>query len=333
MQTIDRFPTHKYLFIGLVSLFFAVPSAAFGQSPERKNNPYAPSPAGNSRQAVPQIQRNNEFASIRSGGSPAEALTQKVKYELPKPSALSPEPLSVSPVNIYRIGVNDVLHIKLANASGGSAYYPVRKDGTIDFPLAGDNVDVKGLTVSDVAQKLKKSIKLFADPRVEVVVTEYASHSVMISGKVKNPGEKFLRREAVPLFVIKSEAIVDTGANAVKISTGSGETRTYLLNDSLTDTLLIDSGTTLEFIKEDVHPQARYFIAGSETKTSERPLSPGLTLSQAATSLSAEARKATIHRKDKTGNYIATDYDLRAIIARKSVDPIIESGDIIRIRN
>lgn len=306
--------------------------AASGQSTERKNNPYAPSPAGNSRQVVSQVANSAEIASLRKDVSAERLLTRLVKYQASDPSTPRPESEPSLPTNIYRIGVNDILHIKLGNAATSSAYYSVRTDGTIDFPLAGDNVKVDGLTIRDVVQKLRTSIKLFAEPQVEVTVSEYASHPIIVSGKVKNPGEKFLRREAVPLFVIRAEAMAHAEVNAVKLTVGNGETSTYHLQDSQTDALLIRPGTTVEFITQEVASRARYFIAESHTKTSERPLSHGLTLSQAAASF-PDIRKATIQRQDKAGNNIARDYDLRAIIAGKSKDPVIEPGDIIRIRN
>jgi protein involved in polysaccharide export with SLBB domain len=270
---------------------------------------------------------------MRSGFPAGETKTQMVKYGSSDTSIESPKPIPVSPSDVYKIGVNDVLYIKLGNAAAGSSYYAVRSDGTIDFPLAGEDLNVKGLTVGEVAKNLRRAIKLFSDPKVEVSVSEYASHSVTVSGKVKNPGEKTLRREAVPLFVIRAEAIVDADANAVKITRPEGETQTYRLQDAQTDGLLIHPGTAIEFSTRDFRPAPRYFIAGSQMKTLERTMSVGLTLSSVAASESVDAKKATIHRKDKNGKFTSRDYDLRAIRAGKAADPPIQSDDVIQIRN
>ena len=332
MRTFVQLRNHTSLIPSCGLLAIAV-VAASGQSPERKNNPYAPSPAGNSRQVVSQAANSVEIASLRKDGSVEGTLTRFEKYRTPDPSISRPESEPSLPTDIYKIGVNDVLRIKLANAAISSAYYIVRADGTIDFPLAGDNVNVKDLTIRDVAEKLRTSIRLFADPQVEVAVTEYASHAIIVSGKVKNPGEKYLRREAVPLFVIKAEAMVEADSNALRITNANGGIETYLLHNAQTDNILIQSGSKLDFISEEVRPPALFFIAGSEKKTLERPFSLGLTLSKVAAMEAANGKKATIHRQDKEGKLIDHDYDLRTIRAGKSADPAIEAGDIIRIRN
>jgi hypothetical protein len=206
-------------------------------------------------------------------------------------------------------------------------------DGTIDFPLAGEDVGVKGLTVNDVVRKLRSSIKLFTDPKVEVSVTEYSSHSVLVAGKVKNPGEKNLRREAVPLFVISAEALVEWDANAVKVTKEGAESKTFALSDPETANMLIHPGTSLEFRTERFGPPARYFIANGQMKSSERPITSGMTLLMAASAESANAKKASVHRQDKNGKYARRDFDLVAIKAGKAVDLAIEPGDIIQIRD
>ena len=329
MQTFP--PHHKSLIAGFGLLFIGISTAALGQSPARKINPYAPSPAGNSKLVSVQIPGKTQIASVGNNGSQADGRTQMVN-QAPLAQIVLPQPAADLPTNIYRIGVNDVLKITLSNVAAGSSSYSVRRDGTIDFPLAGDNVIVKGLTVNEVITKLNTSIKLFADPRVEVEVSEYASHTVTVSGKVRNPGTKFLRREAVPLFVIKAEAMVDPDANAIKITTYSGDTQTLRLSDTHAESRLIHQGMSVEFTVENFGPPGRYFISVGQTKPLERPMSTGLTLSKAA-AMQTDAKKTTILRQDNKGKVKELIYDLREIMAGKSADPLIEAGDVIRIRN
>jgi polysaccharide export outer membrane protein len=320
-----------------ITLTFAV-TAALGQSEARKNNPYAPSPPGNVKQVgspAVKMDTSSQIPSLRKDGQAAETMLRNANYEAPPaaPSVFPPNPVSLAPTEIYKIGVGDVILIKLGNAAAGRGYYTVRPDGTIDFPLAGDDVKVEGATASETSRKLRSSIKLFDDPRVEVSVTEYASHSVMVKGKVKNPGEKNLRREAVPLFVIKAEALVDADANGVRIMKAGGGSKTYALGEAHTDNLLIDPGTSLEFTVEDFRPPAQYFIANGAGKSSERVMRSGLTLSEAAAAEAIDAKKATVHRQDKNGKYSSRDFDLAAIRSGKSSDLAIEAGDLIQIRN
>jgi protein involved in polysaccharide export with SLBB domain len=104
------------IFAAVIGL--AVTSAA-AQSKNR-NNPYTPSPTSVAVN-VPKPQPVN-----LSVGEPAPG------------SALT---------HTYKVGGGDVLFIDILNSGNGKGFYGVRTDGTIDFPLAGENVKVEGKTV------------------------------------------------------------------------------------------------------------------------------------------------------------------------------------------
>jgi hypothetical protein len=68
---------------------------------------------------------------------------------------------AVSPTEIYKVGIGDILFISLQNAPSSSAtYFTVLNDGTIDYPLAGQMVSVVGLTSEEIEDLLKEKIKL-----------------------------------------------------------------------------------------------------------------------------------------------------------------------------
>src|SRR5215218_2730725 len=53
--------------------------------------------------------------------------------------------------DIYRIGVGDVLDIRLPNsASNRSTLFTVVEDGVIDLPIAGGTIPVAGLTPEEI---------------------------------------------------------------------------------------------------------------------------------------------------------------------------------------
>ena len=122
---------------------------------------------------------------------------------------------------IYRIGVGDVLDIRLLNSSTPrSTLYTVLDGGLIDLAIAGGPIAVAGLTAEEVQALLVAELKRRAveqDARVSVGVRQYSSHSVVITGIVNSPGTKFLRREAVPLYVIMAEAQARSDAGRVTI--------------------------------------------------------------------------------------------------------------------
>ncbi|CAN5381151.1 hypothetical protein BH20ACI2_BH20ACI2_26270 [soil metagenome] len=328
-------PVYKFPRIGAMVILCAAAMVVSGQSQERRNNPYAPSPAGNSRPmgaSASNAAPIGEIASIRSQGKAEErpAIFEAVVIYTTKET----KPLALT--EIYKVGINDVLHIRLQNASSGSTYYTVRADGTIDFPLAGENVRVDGLTLKDIETKLAGSIKLFADPKVEVTIREYASHKVTVLGSVGNPGEKYLRREAVPLFVIRAEAITDPASSTVKIANAIRESLTYDLHDPQTDNILVYPGSTLEFTIDKSLPPAAYYVAGKRVTPGEKRLTLGLTLLKAvieANTSVEEPKKAMIRRTNKDGKLNTLEFDLKAIKTGKIPDPTIEAGDIIDIRN
>lgn len=109
--------------------------------------------------------------------------------------------------SIYRVGSNDVLDIRLSGMeSRESTLFTVSSDGKLDYPLIGNPVSVCGLTPDEIAARISSEVTIYSKPAVEVTVREYASHFVIVTGAVANPGSKILSREAVPLYALLSEA-------------------------------------------------------------------------------------------------------------------------------
>lgn len=204
-------------------------SAAHAQS--ASNNPYAPSPT-------------------------ARLVERRIATPLSAPHKVTPKSTNVSQApaangaltSVYKIGTGDILFVNIANTAGANGYYIVREDGTIDFPIAGDTVSVAGKTTFSAAGMIARGISIYADPQIEVKVSQYASHKVDVFGLVERSGEKAIQREAVPLFVIKAEAGVDPKATHVRIrrpgKMAGGKLR---LNDPATDDVLILPGDSVEF--------------------------------------------------------------------------------------
>ena len=149
-------------------------SLALGQTKDSrgKNNPYSPSPVGKVKEREPTV------TPVKSGNTEIAFITQNQNkpdtedrptvaqntYKIVKNANLR----SLPPTEIYKVGVGDVLFVNLKNTVGSSGYYTVRTNGTIDFPLAGENVIVADQTVEDIEEMLASDITLFPDPQVEV---------------------------------------------------------------------------------------------------------------------------------------------------------------------
>ncbi len=306
-------------------------SVASGQA-TTKNNPYSPSPEGKSKEKPSQDEPS------KSGPIQATFIMQN------RPSvaqrtfkiAKDAETRSLPPSEIYKVGIGDVLFVNLKNSAQGSRYCTVREDGTIDFPLAGENLIVADQMVDDIEEMLASGVTLFPDPQIEVKVREYSSHKITVSGMVDNPGDKSLQREAIPLFVIRSEAVVSPKATRVVIKRAPLlKLESYDLRAADTDNVLIYPGNTVEFIGESNSVAGSYYIAGEINSGGQRELTAGLTLYQAVIAsggAKGEPKRATIRRKNDKGLFENTEYDLRLIKNGKIADPALQSGDVVEIR-
>lgn len=91
----------------------------------------------------------------------------------------------------YRIGVGDSLNVNVWRNADLSVSVPVRPDGKISVPLAGD-VLVGGKTPEEVAAYITQQLRKFIrDPYVTVIVTDMGSDAfrsrVRVTGAVDKP--------------------------------------------------------------------------------------------------------------------------------------------------
>lgn len=303
---------------------------AFGQS---RNNPYSPSPDKQGPTAVQVASSESVTFRMRPETQPpAPPVTiAHASLRVQKPAAARVS----SPSEIYKIGVGDVLFVNLKNAPNGSGYFTVRPDGTIDYPLAGEGVIVADQTVEVAQEIIESGIKLFASPDVQVKVRQYASHKITVTGTVENPGEKYLQREAIPLFAIRAEALPAPKTTKVRIKrVGSSSDMVLDLGDLKSDETLIFPGDHLTFI--DSTAGGSYFISGQVASGGQKELTGPLTLYQAVTAAGGakgDPKKAIVRRKNAKGMLESIEHNLHSIKSGKSIDPYLASGDIIEIKD
>ena len=250
---------------------------------------------------------------------------------------------AVSPTEIYKIGVGDVLFISLQNAPANvSTYFTVLNDGTIDYPLAGEMITVSGLTTEEAESLIRNKIKLYENPQVIVKVREHASHAIKVFGMVEKSGELYLKREAMPLYIVRAEAIVQSRANMVIIKRANAETKQIDLSDAKSEDVLIFPGDILEFKSSDYSEtyttgKQFYFIGGYVVSGGQKDFHQGLTLTQAILASGgikkSSVRKAIVRRKNQLGLLSPLEFDLNAVKAGKQPDPMIKAGDTIEIVN
>lgn len=92
--------------------------------------------------------------------------------------------------NDTTLGPGDVFVVRVYDEQDLSTNYRVAQDGTIDFPYVG-RVAVADLEPTEVADLLEERLReegVLVHPQVSVLVTEYNSKRISVSGAVRNPG-------------------------------------------------------------------------------------------------------------------------------------------------
>ena len=302
-----------------------------------RNNPYSPSPAARTASTADTSPADPMTPAV----SIAQVSQPQTKIQYPVASDPKPEvlPDKKTPAENYRIGAGDVLYIELASATNASGYYTVRDDGTIDFPLVGEKVSVADLAAEEAARKLAAGIELFPNARVSVKVREFRSHKVIVSGMVERPGEQSLQREAMPLYVLRAEAIADSRATKAVIHRSETAVPEVIdLRQPGADSTLIYPGNRIEFASDagakPVTNASYFYISGDVASAGQKEFTPGLTLLQAIVAsggAKGNPKKATIRRKRDTGVLNVSEFNLRKIKDGKSADPSLAPGDMIEI--
>ena len=240
-----------------------------------------------------------------------------------------------SPTSLYRVGIGDVLDIRLANLpTRESTLFTVLKDGGLEYPLLSGPIAVKGLTTDEIARRLSSEIKVIQSARVSVTVRDFASHAVVVTGLVDNPGRKILRREAMPLYAVLADALPRPEAVLATIVHGDKD-RNISLNDSQGLSMLILPGDTGRVSGSAGIAKHFIYVGGDVTSPGEKEFRDGMTLTQAVISAGGISRSGKtsvrISRRNPDGFLTASEYSLRSISEGKSQDPLLQAGDRIEV--
>jgi protein involved in polysaccharide export with SLBB domain len=237
--------------------------------------------------------------------------------------------------DIYRVGVGDVLDIRLPNsANNRSTLFTVIEDGVIDLPLAGGLVSVAGRTPEEIQNAISAELKRRAveeNVKVSVGVRQYLSHSITVTGLVNTPGTRFLRREQVPLYVVLSESQMRNDAGRVTIMRGGVPGPAHDLSDTATLNLTVQTGDVITVTGK---PQEFYYIGGRVRYPGQKVFQPGVTLLQALLASGGTAKadhKVELSREGSGGRLVTTQYTIKQIKSGAVSDPKLQAGDRIEV--
>ncbi len=274
------------------------------------------------------------FASVITTSAQETAGVVPVKASVADSSPASTPERTLT--EIYRVGVGDVLDIRLLNSanSKSSTLFTVVPGGVIDLPVAGGSISVAGLTPEEIQKIISKELKRRAvdeKAQVSVGVRQYVSHTVMVTGLVVNPGTRFLRRELVPLYVVLAESQLRNDGGRVVILRDGTAGQPHDLGDPATLNLTVQSG---DVITVTSRPQEFYYIGGRITYPGQKAFQPGITLLQAllaAGGTGKQDHKVEISREGADGRLVTIGYTIKQIKSGAVQDPKLQPGDRIEV--
>jgi protein involved in polysaccharide export with SLBB domain len=266
---------------------------------------------------------------ITSASSPLEP-----KSVYPIPIKLPGEDSSLT--KVYRVGPSDVLDVRInGTPSPQSTLFTVTPSGLLEHPLLPEPLPVTGLTAEEIGTKLESELSkraLLESPKVAVGIRDYASHTILVSGLVRDPGTRFLRREAIPLYVVVADAQpLPEAASVTVLRNELNQVYEIDLSKTAEMNLLVRTGDVITLL-----PNVTQFVyIGGEVKfPGEKTFRRGLTLTQAIISsggVTPKSKQAEITRDDGRGFLVGTRISLKDIQSGKSVDPLLRPGDRIMI--
>jgi polysaccharide export outer membrane protein len=134
----------------------------------------------------------------------------------------------------FIIGPSDVLNVSVWKEPEISRTVPVRLDGKITLPLAGD-IMASGLTTDQLQLSIREKLEPYlTDPEVTVIVQEAKSKKVNIFGRVSKPGSYELTKPTTVLDGIAMAGGLGDFAKASKIyvlrTDANGQSQRYKFN-------------------------------------------------------------------------------------------------------
>lgn len=247
----------------------------------------------------------------------------------------------------YRIGPEDLLRITLSNILEGengkatqTLEVPVAQNGTIPLPLLEEDMQVEGVTVAGLEEKLRERYGEYVyNPRVWVSVKEYHSQQFSVIGAVEKPGV---------FTILGPMTLVDALAEAGGVSeNASGQVHVYRQGPDSRESQVLDlyaiptnaSVADLPLQAGDVInvPVAGTFFIDGAVGSPGTYVNRRYTLTQAlAVAGGVEAKPAkyseiTIFRRNNQAQVEKLLVDLDKIRNGEETDLLVQADDVILV--
>ena len=277
----------------------------------------------------------------------------------------------IAPDEDYRIGLGDVVEVRVENAPELSGAFRVTSSGAFQMYFVG-RVMAKDKTTEEVSQYIAERLRgeYLRNPNVSVSVKEYNSRAFFIQGAVRGPGVFQIegRPSLLKLITLAGGLAPEHGSNAFiirqvkkpdadksaattqQVSTAQasgpadkpGEEEEYellkvningLLRGDFDNNMFLEAGDIINIPPSDV-----FFVAGEVNAPGQFPLKEGTTLRQAISmaqgmKFEAASGRGIIFRDDPSGKREEMRVDIGAVMNGKKQDVPIMPNDIIIVPN
>jgi len=251
----------------------------------------------------------------------------------------------------YRIGFQDTLEINVYKHPELVQTVNVSPDGTIVLP----RIDRPIIAVCKTERELRETIgalykNYLRNPFVSVRVVVQNSQPFAVIGAVEKPGNFYLNRKVRLLELLafaggpdveKAGAkiqVARVGNNAGCVEADGEDDKVNFISYKIRDVMSGDTNPWMEpgdIVSVLVAEEA--YVTGNVIEPAAVSLREPMTLTQAiakAGGIAPEAKTSKITIQRQGANGIArteTVYDLKAIVAKKVDDPILQPNDIVNV--
>jgi len=265
------------------------------------------------------------------------------------PIAIAPRTLG--PVDDYRIGVRDILALRVYELEKvgevASLDLEVNGDGRVAVPFVG-LVPASGSTVMALRIAITEALgaRYLVDPQVMLAVKEYRSREISVTGNVAKPGSYFLNRNRVSLvdaLALAGGLTKDAGTRAIVVRPkASSRSDNASENESIEVDLLaaiVDRDPMNDFDIEpgmvvQVPAAEEFFVMGYVKKPGAFPYQGSVTVLQAiAIAGGLDAYRASpsvvLIKRESTSGVEVLQVDVEEIARGEAPDIPILPGDSI----
>jgi polysaccharide biosynthesis/export protein len=261
------------------------------------------------------------------------------------PGASNQAPRNLVPASpSLRISFGDLIQVTVFDNDDLSGSLRVNSNGEVVLPLGGA-VRVKGLTAADAGTAIEKQLKesgVLLDPHVSVLIVEYQSQGVTVTGEVRTPG-------VYPL--LGNRSVLDMIAMAGGLNENAGKVASVFHRDSPSDVRQVKLNVSVQtpesiadgdfellpgdtisvsrsgvvYVMGDVGRPGGFLVEHNDRLT----VLQALALAQGANQ-TASLGATELMRKTENGR-LQYGLDLKKVLKGESPDVLLADGDILYV--